>query len=89
MAIRKQKLRHRIAQVGTVNAQAMGDYHPAGGPGTVMEMPVAQVLITPADQSGYSAVAYREIQPIWGPMGEAIPAVSPGQWGQLRAAGRP
>lgn len=90
MAIRRRKLAHRIADVGTVNATAMGNYHPAGTAATPQTMPLAhvQVVQDPA-AAGYSTLAYQEVTPIWTSDGAAIPATSPGTWGQLVAAGRP
>ena len=91
-------MRHRIAAVGTNTAAAQAGYTPmasghpriAGLDGVPMTMPVALVTVfAPNPADGYSTVAYEDIEPIWGPMGEAIPARSPGSWGQLRAAGRP
>lgn len=92
MAIRKRQLRDRIANVGNVNRQAMGTYHPVGTAATVMVMPLALVNVTtPAASYGgnYGAITYQDATTMWGPNGEPIPATTPGGWGQLRAAGRP
>ena len=96
MAIRTQKLHHRIANVGNVNAQSKAAYYPAGQhggvaqiPGTPIMMPIAQVIVSPPN-GGYSTIAYDGLEPIYaGQSGEAIPASAPGHWGQVVAAGRP
>lgn len=88
MAIRRQRLQHRVADVGTVNARAMGQYHPAGTAATPMVMPLAHVQIVPTT-GGYATVAYQDMTPIWTTDGAAIPATAPGSWGQLIPAGRP
>lgn len=88
MAIRRQKLAHRVANVGSNTSQAMAGYHPAGTSATPMQMPLQQVTIYPASD-GYSALAYEDMTPIWATDGAAIPATTGGGWGQLRAAGRP
>lgn len=85
---RKQTLRHRIAGVGAAQAQAMGQYHPAGTAATPMLMPVSQVQVS-APVAGYVTIGYRDLVPLWTADGAAVPAAVPGQWGQLRAAGRP
>jgi hypothetical protein len=84
-----KRLANRIQNVGAVNAAAMGAYHPVGTKDTPMVMPVAAVTVTTAPDGQYSAVAYEEITPIWTTDGAAIPAKSPGNWGQLRRAGQP
>lgn len=92
MAIKKQKLRDRVANVGTVNTQAMGTFHPVGTEATPMVMPLAVVAVTPPSSSyggNYAAVTYTDATTMWGPNGEPIAATTPGSWGQLRAAGRP
>jgi hypothetical protein len=92
MAIRTQKLSHRIANVGNVNRQAMGTYHPVGTSATPMVMPLALVEIqAPAYSYGgnLGAITYQDTTTMWGPNGEPIPATAPGSWGQLHAAGRP
>jgi hypothetical protein len=87
-AVRKHRLIHRIRGTGAQPAMTpLPSGHPAV-PGPQV-MPLAEVLTYPAGPAGYSMVAYRELVPIWAPAGEAIPARSPGRWGQLRAAGRP
>jgi hypothetical protein len=60
----------------------------AASPPSVMTMPLQLVTVTPA-QSQYVTLGAQDLTPIWGPMGEGIPATAPGRWGQLRAAGRP
>jgi hypothetical protein len=92
MAIRRQQLSNRVANVGNVNNQAMGAYHPVGTAATPMVMPLAIVGVTPAGASyggNYTAITYQDATTMWGPNGEPIPATTPGSWGQLRAAGRP
>lgn len=99
MAIRKQQLRHRVANIGNANQQAMGAYHPVGTEATPMMMPLAivQLAASPGAPSagdyglapgGTAGVTYQEATVMWGPYGEPIPATTPGSWGQLRAAGR-
>jgi hypothetical protein len=92
MAIRRRQLKARVAEVGTNTANAMGTYHPVGTEATPMVMPLAVVGITlPGGSYGgdYGAVTYQDATTMWGPNGEPIPAVTPGSWGQVRAAGRP
>jgi hypothetical protein len=57
-------------------------------------MPLAQVIVYPAPGGQYSTIAYQGLAPIFtsgspGVGGAAVPASSPGRWGQLIAAGRP
>lgn len=92
MAIKRggqSHLRNRVINVGSNTATVMGSYHPAGTKDTPMVMPVAQVTMTAADAHGYSTVMYEDLTPIWATDGAAVPATTPGSWGQLRAAGRP
>jgi hypothetical protein len=92
MAIKKQKLRDRVANVGNVNNQAMGSFHPVGTEATPMVMPLALVNVTlPGGSYGgdYGAVTYQDATTMWSANGEPIAATVPGSWGQLRAAGRP
>lgn len=89
MAIRTHRLIHRVKGMGSNGAQATAGYHPAGTSETPMTMPVARVLVYPASSPGYATIAYHEMTPIWTANGAAIPAVAPGRWGQLAAAGRP
>lgn len=88
MAIRQQRLVHRVRNVGNANRQAMGQAHPAGTPDTPHTMPLQHVQIYPTS-GGYSTLAYQDIVPIWTPDGAAIPATQAGNWGQLVPAGRP
>jgi len=60
----------------------------AASPPAVMQMPLAQVIIQPAD-SQYVTIGMQELTPIWTADGAAIPGTAPGRWDQLRAAGRP
>jgi hypothetical protein len=61
----------------------------AASPGGVpMEMPLAMVNVYPAP-GGYVTVAYQDLAPIFTSDGAAVPAVTPGRWGQLAAAGSP
>lgn len=89
MAIRRQKLRHRVAAVGGNQARAENQ-HPqlAGSGGVPMVMPLAAVLVAAPPGGQYATIGYESLTPIWGPMGEPVPASSPGHWGQLVAAGR-
>lgn len=75
--------------MGSNQAVAMGQYHPAGTAATPMVMPLAQVTVTAAPAGQYQTVAYQDLTPIWTADGAAIPATTPGNWGQLAAAGRP
>jgi hypothetical protein len=89
MAVRKQKLRQRIAAQPSNAATAMGNQHPAI-PSTPMAMPVAQVVVGPP-YAGTVSVGYAEFAPLYlaGDRGAAVPGTGPGRWDQLRAAGRP
>ena len=92
MAIRKQQLRHRIAKVGTNTSAAMGAYHPGiadMNPSTPVDMPVAVVLVSAARDGQYVTLGSMDVDPLWATDGAMYPAVAPGTWGQLRAAGRP
>lgn len=60
----------------------------AASPPSVQVMPLAQVLVTPA-QSPYVTVGMEDLAPIYTADGAMVPATSRGRWGQLRAAGRP
>ena len=97
------KLHRRIRQSGANHKRAMSAYapvaagdvtggaaSPSGAPGV---MPLAQVTVYPDPrQSGqYSTIAYQGLAPIYtsGQDAAAVPATSPGRWGQLKAAGRP
>lgn len=92
------RLKRRVAKMGSNQAQAAAGFSPVTGgaasPPAVDVMPLAQVMVYP-DPAGaaYSSVAYRGLSPIFtsGSMGggAAVPATSPGRWGQLVAAGRP
>lgn len=60
---------------------ALGRFHPP--PPQVMVMPMTVVYVTASGQQVAQAV------PLYaGPRGAPIPATGPGQWVQLRAAGR-
>ena len=89
MAVRKQKLSHRIAAQSSNSATAMGDSHPAV-PNTPMSMPISQVVVGPP-YAGTVTVGYSEYAPLYltGDQGGAVPGTGPGRWDQLRAAGRP
>ena len=97
------RLHRRIRQSGGNHKRAMsawtpvaagettgGAASPSGAPGV---MPLAQVTVYPEPGRGgqYSTVAYRGLAPIFtsGQDAAAVPATSPGRWGQLVAAGRP
>jgi hypothetical protein len=90
MAFRKQRLKQRITAQSTNSSVAAAGGHPPV-PGTPMEMPLAQVVVGMAPGGQYS-VGYQEYSPLYTPgdwTGGAIPQTAPGQWDQLRAAGRP
>jgi hypothetical protein len=57
-------------------------------PPSVQVMPLAQVLVQPA-QDPYVTVGMEDLAPIYTSDGAMIPATARGRWGQLRAAGRP
>lgn len=82
-----RRLQRRVRSQPATSTRAVGGGQASPG-GTPTTMPLAQVLVQPA-QSGYVTVAYRGMTPIWTTDGAAVPAVTPGRWGQLAAAGRP
>lgn len=92
MAVRKQRLSHRIAAQPSNSATAMGEGHPsvAGMGGVPMTMPISQVVVGPP-YAGTVTVGYSEYAPLYltGDQGGAVPGTGPGRWDQLRAAGRP
>lgn len=65
---------------------------PAGGsaasPPAVMVMPLQLVQVERAPSVPYVTAGVHDLDPIYTSDGAMIPAVSPGSWGQLRAAGR-
>ena len=87
MAIRRQRLRHRIHAHPGTQAAVQGSYHPAGTAETPMSMPVATVIVSAA-QGQYVTLGSMEFTPLFTTDGAVIPAVAPGRWGQLVAAGR-
>lgn len=89
MAVRRQRLRHRIAAMGSPQQQAAvaSGYHPAGTDQTPMVMPIAAVIVSAA-QGQYVTLGSMEYSPLFTTDGAVIPAVGPGRWGQLAAAGR-
>lgn len=89
MAIRKQRLSHRIAAAGSKSQRAAvaAGYHPAGTAETPMLMPIAAVVVSAA-QGQYVTLGSMEYSPLFTTDGAVIPAVAPGRWGQLAAAGR-
>jgi hypothetical protein len=88
MAIRKQRLRHRIAAMGGQQAAVAAASHPAGTAATPMVMPLSVVVVSAA-QGQYVTLGSMEYTPLFAPDGAMIPATGPGRWGQLAAAGRP
>jgi len=88
MAIRKQRLRHRIAAMGSQPAAVAASYHPAGTSQTPMVMPISAVVVSAA-RGQYVTLGSMEFSPLFTADGAVIPAVAPGRWGQLAAAGRP
>ena len=92
-----KRLKRRVATMGNTQASAQAGFSPVTGgaasPSAVSVMPLAQVMVYPHPGAGYSTVAYRGLSPIYtsGSLGggAAVPASSPGRWGQLIAAGRP
>ncbi len=87
MAIRTQRLRHRIHGHSGTQAAVQGSYHPAGTAATPMSMPVSVVIVSAA-QGQYVTLGSMEYSPLFTTDGAVIPAVAPGRWGQLAAAGR-
>lgn len=93
------KLKKRVARQGGHHKQAMAAYTPvqtsglvtggAASPTSADVMPQAQVLVYPEPGGAYSTIGYQGLTPIFTADGAAIPASSPGRWGQLRMAGRP
>lgn len=91
------RLRNRVARMGSNQASAQAGFSPVTGgaasPPAVAVMPLAQVQVYPHPGGDYSTIAYRGLSPIFttGGLGggAAVPATSPGRWGQLAAAGRP
>lgn len=76
------ELKGRLAGVGGNQAAAMGTFHPVAE--MPMQAPTTLVVVT-ADK-----VQVEDLVPLYaGPRGAPIPAQRPGQWYQLRAAGRP
>ena len=65
MAIRKQQLRHRVANAGNVNSQAMGSYHPVGTAATPMVMPLAVVEVVPSP-GGYGSPDFYQVNEAFG-----------------------
>lgn len=76
------KLHRRIADVGTAQQRAMGDYHPYGTPDTPMVQPVAIMTYTTGGGSLEMAT------PLITANGAIIPAVAPGYFGHVPMAGR-
>lgn len=88
MAVRKQKLHHRIRDQDDQMEAAMAGGHPAI-PGTPMERPLAVVVTAPDPSGQYATIAYSEAVPLYTADGAVVPGTPPGTWDQLRAAGRP
>lgn len=95
-----KRLKRRVAHVGSTHKRAMAAYTPAqpgaaqvsGGaasPAGPDAMPLAQVVVYPEPGGTYSTIGYRGLAPIFTTDGAAVPASSPGRWGQLISAGRP
>jgi hypothetical protein len=76
--------------MGTTQQQAAvtAGYHPVGTAATPMLMPVSTVVVSAA-QGQYVTLGSMEYSPLFTTDGAVIPAVAPGRWGQLAAAGRP
>ena len=91
MAVRKQRLHHRIAAQHQNSAAAMENAHPAVSsvPATPMDMPLSMVVTAPDPSGQYATIAYHEAVPLFTADGAVVPGVPPGSWGQLHAAGRP
>jgi hypothetical protein len=82
-------MRTQHATYTPVGQPPMTGSHPAGTAATPIVMPLARVLIYPPVNTGYVSLGYDELEPVWTTDGAAIPATSPGRWGQLVSAGRP
>jgi len=88
-----RRLQQRIRSHGATRTAAAQGYSQVSGsaasPMAPGVMPLAQVGVYPHPGGTYSTLAYRGLAPIFTASGEAVPASSPGRWGQLVAAGRP
>jgi hypothetical protein len=76
------KLTRRVANIGSNQAAAMGDYHPAGTAATPMEMPLALVTYLPNQAYPWGTAVYEELTPVWAPDGALLAARTPGWWGK-------
>jgi len=88
MAIRRQRLRHRILAMGSTSPELA-----AVTPATPMVMPLARVVVGAAQSGagsygGYVTLGSAEYLPLFTTDGAVVPATGPGTWGQLAAAGR-
>jgi hypothetical protein len=81
-------LKHRIADVGTSQARAMGDYHPAGTAATPHVMPIQKVTYVPDKAYPWGTLAVETMTTRYAADGAEIPATTPGGWGKVHAAGR-
>jgi hypothetical protein len=93
MAIHRKQLHHRIKAHPVASptphmTSAMGAYHPAGTAETPMVMPYRRVVVGAAPDGQYVTLGAQEYAPLWTTDGALIPALAPGTWGQLAAAGR-
>lgn len=82
-AARPGRLRRRIANVGTNQQQAMGNYHPWGTVDTPQLIPLTLITMS-AD-----GAQVQRMTPLVTANGAMIPATAPGRWDQVAAAGRP
>ena len=98
------RLHRRIRGVGGTHKAAMAGYTPVPGyaqvsgsaaspGGAPAVMPLARVVVYPEPGGTYSTIGYQGLAPIFTSGGSgggaAVPATSPGRWGQLVSAGRP
>ena len=93
------KLKRRVARQGGHHKEAMQSYTAvqpsmqvtgsAASPTGADVMPLASVEVYPEPGGGYSTIGYKGLAPIFTADGAAVPASSPGRWGQLMMAGRP
>lgn len=75
--------------MGSAQQQAAvaAGYHPVGTAETPMLMPISTVVVSAA-QGQYVTLGSMEYSPLFTTDGAMVPAIAPGRWGQLVAAGR-
>lgn len=83
------RLARRIQGMAGNYPAAQAGYHPAAPPDTPMEMPVAMVTYHPAPGYPWGTIRHQTAAQLWSADGAAIPAITGGPFGDVRAAGRP